>query len=199
MAVLNPAANSLIPGRGLVLLHAVGMTPPALAYLEAYVASNGDPLELPAGCTPFGDTSAGELPSFDSSGGDTKVISGWFFNNFAEIADGDPRANWFVVNAIEWTKETLALFEGGRGGTAAAAVFWAPMSPVPTISGATIVMVDKASGQVAGYHVPKVSIRADAGVTLNTDDPSFMPLRFTELTHPGADGPHAWIHHGIAA
>ena len=189
--------NGLMAGRGVVLLGAVGATPPTLSALETYVA--GNLATPPASWAPFGDADPEELPSFDSDGGDMKVLSTWAFANVVEIPDGDPKVNYFTVNAIEFADATMKLYEGGRAGTPAAGIFWAPGLPVPTLSGVTVVFIDKALGQVKGYHAPKMSIRGDGGVTLNSDTWSRIPLRFTELTHPGATGPHAWIGSGFTA
>lgn len=193
---LNPE-NALVAGRGIVLLGAVGATPPTLTALETYVS--GGLVTPPASFTTFGDTSPEDLPEFGSDGGDMTMLSTWAFANVAEIPSGDAKSVYYTVNAIEFNKETLALYEGGRAGTPAADLFWAPSQPVPTLSSACVVMIDSRNGQVKGYFSPKVSIRAADAVTLDRENWAQIPLRFTELTHPGATGPHAWLSHGVTA
>lgn len=195
--MLNPD-NGLIAGRGVVLLGAVGAAPPALAELETYAFQESLSDEaLPSGWSTFGDTHPEDLPEFDSDGGDMTMLSTWAFPNVREIPDGDPKVNFFTVNAIEFNNDTMNLAEGG--GTAEEGIFWAPGQPVPTQSGVVVVFIDTSVGQVAGYHAPKMNIRGEGGVALASDDWSQIPLRFTELSHPGATGPHAWIGHGFTA
>lgn len=197
--MLNPDFG-LVAGRGVVLLGAVGATPPTFADLESYAfAGSLAEAELPSGWTTFGDTDTEDLPEWDSDGGDTTMLSTWAFPNVREILDGEPKTNFFTVQAIEFATDTMELFEGG--GTAEDGVFWAPGQPVPTQAAVTVVFMDTSvgGGQVTAYHAPKMNIRGDEGVTLNADAWSQIPLRFTELTHPGAKGPHAWIGRGFTA
>lgn len=193
--MLNPD-NGLVAGRGVVLLGEVAATPPTIADLETYAFTEAlDDTALPAGWSTFGDTDPEDLPEFDADGGDMAMLSTWAFPNVREIPDGEPKVNFFTVNAIEFNNDTFSLFEGG--GTPGDGIFWAPGMPVPTQSAVTVVFIDGSNGQVKGYHAPKMNIRGEGGVALATDSWAQIPLRFTELTHPGASGPHAWIGQGF--
>lgn len=195
--MLNPD-NGLIAGRGVVLLGAVGAAPPAITDLETYAFTEGlDDSALPSGWSTFGDTHPEDLPEFDADGGDMTMLSTWAFPNVREIPDGDPKVNFFTVNAIEFNNDTMNLSEGG--GTAEDGIFWAPGTPVPTQSGVVVVFIDTSNGEVKGYHAPKMNIRGEGGLALASDDWTQIPLRFTEVSHPGAKGPHAWIGHGFTA
>lgn len=193
--MLNPD-NGLVAGRGVVLLGAVGATPPTVAELETYAFTNALSDEaLPDGWSTFGDTDPEDLPEFDADGGDMTMLSTWAFANVREIPDGEPQVNFFTVNGIEFNGDTMRLREGG--GTEEAGIFWAPGMPIPTQSGVVVAFIDTSNGQVKGYHAPKMNIRGEGGVALATDSWAQIPLRFTEVQHPGAKGPHAWIGQGF--
>lgn len=193
--MLNPD-NGLIAGRGVVLLGEVAATPPTVSALETYAfAESLSDDALPEGWSTFGDTDVEDLPEFDVDGGDMTMLSTWAFPNVREIPDGEPATNFFTVNAIEFNNDTMRLREGG--GTAQDGIFWAPGTPVPTQSAVVVVFIDTSNGQIKGYHAPKMNIRGEGGLALATDSWAQIPLRFTEVQHPGATGPHAWIGQGF--
>ena len=95
---LNPE-NALVAGRGVVLLGAVGASPPSLTALESYVS--GGLVTPPATFTTFGDTAPEDLPEFGSDGGDMTMLSTWAFASVAEIPSGDAKSVYYTVNALD--------------------------------------------------------------------------------------------------
>ena len=184
MGELNTDAL-LIAGRGNVLIGNVGLEVPTYASILAYAANL---TTLPPGLATIGHTDPDELPQWDSDGGDTEMRRTWEMDNVRE-ARGAAAAEWFIVRALQFDNETLAMYEGG-GDVSQPNVLAAPALKADVYKSALVIYIDGAN--VLGYYCPKVGVRKDSTPEHSIDDWSKLPLRFTELSHVGMRI-HYWI------
>lgn len=168
-----------MPGKGAVLIGAVGAEPPKIEAVDQWVS---DGAIGPLGeYQPLGHTSLDDLPKLDSDidGGEKK--GSWENDSLrlTKITSTDT----VTVTAIQWSETPLTHRFGPGKIVTADGRYEAPAVYTSTEVSLLVILIDSKGSLV--LHFPKVALSPDDGIELDPEEFAGMPIKYTVLNAPG--------------
>lgn len=179
-----------MPGRGAVLIGAVGAEPPSLETVDQWVKSGA--VGALGEYQPLGYTSIDDLPKMDSDieGGEKK--GAWENDSLrlTRITSTDT----ITITPIQWSETPLTHRFGPGKIVTAEGRYEAPAVYTATEVSMLVILIDT-SGNLM-FHYPKVASSPDGGVELDPEKYAGMPVKYTILVVPGR-GKFSVTHAGL--
>lgn len=175
----------IIPGSGWVYTAPAGTASPVLDHAALLALDLDGPGNIALNWTNLGHTSRDDSVEITPSGGESTVKGSWQNPNLRSTTT--PTSYDIAIPALQADLTVFGLYFGG--GVVANDRFELPDSAVPADRATFIVLVDGAT-RVAIW-TPKLSMRANGGITMETEDFLTFPLIGTVLKMAGLP-PQGW-------